>query len=148
MTLLAWENDPQPTVIFMYSLEGTHQRTGHQWRILQCCNFTYIPRKDRKRFAKLWVETLNRTKNPKFTYQLLERKYPYLQIAVRRYFFKPAYYITQLKEIPQEELEKAIISTFTKDFSKKVKKALLGKFKRVLRNRKKYKRTGRFPRRR
>lgn len=132
----------------MYSLEGTHPRTGHQWRILQAINFTYIPRKIRKRFAKDWVATMNRTNNPKFTWQLVERKYPDLKIAVRRYFFKPSYYISNLKEIPQDELEKAIVSTFTKDFSKKVKRALLSKFKRVLRNRDRYRRTGRFPRRR
>ena len=46
----AWENDPKPTIIFMYTLEGIHPNTGHQWRFFQGINFTYIPRSVRKRF--------------------------------------------------------------------------------------------------
>ena len=49
----AWEHDPKPVVIFMASIEGIHQNTGHQWRVFQCINFTYIPRAMRKRFLKI-----------------------------------------------------------------------------------------------
>ena len=143
----AWENDPKPTVIMMYALDGINQNTGHQWRIFQCINFTYIPRNDRKRFAKDWIRIMGNTRNPRFTWNTVKRKYPYIQHAVRRYFFKPSYYIQDLKEIPWDDAEKAIVSTFAKDFSKKVKTSLLNKFRRVLRGRKKYKKTGKYPRR-
>lgn len=144
----AWEHDPQPTVIMMYALDGINPRTGHQWRFFQAINFTYIPRNDRKRFAQDWIHIMGNTKNPKFTWQKVKRKYPYIQHAVRRYFFKPPYYISDLKEIAWEDAEKAIVSTFAKDFSKKVKTSLLNKFRRVLRGRQQFKRTGKFPRRR
>lgn len=140
----AWENDPHPTVILMYSLEGTHPNTGHQWRFLQCINFTYIPRTLRRQFARDWKQVLQRTNNPRFRWELVKRKYPYLQNAVRRYFIKPNYYITNLKEIPFDDIEKVVVSTWSKDFSKKIKTSLLSKFRRIMGRR----RTGAFNRRR
>ena len=143
----AWENDPQPVVIMMYALDGIHPRTGHQWRFFQAINFTYVPRAMRKQFAEAWVREFTRTQNPKFTWEKVKRQYPYIQHAVRRYFFKPVYYITDLEEIPFDNWEKVIVSTWAKDFSKKVKSSLINKFRRVLGNRRKFKRTGKFPRR-
>jgi hypothetical protein len=133
----AWENDPRPTIILMYSLEGNHPRTGHQWRFLQAINFTYIPRSLRRQFARDWMQVLQRTDNPRFRWELVKRKYPYLQNAVRRYFIKPNYYIQELKEIPFDDIEKAVVSTWSKDFSKKVKTSLMTKFRNVLRRRNK-----------
>ena len=134
----AWHNDPDPTVIFMYSLEGIHPNTGHQWHFLQCINFTYVPRIMRRAFAKDWAETLKRTNgNTNFTWNICQRRYPYLKGAVRRYFFKPNYYISKLKEVPFEKMEDAVVSTWSKDFSKKIRTSLFKKFKRVLRNRNK-----------
>lgn len=144
----AWESDPKPTVIMMYALDGMNKRTGHQWRFFQAINFTYIPRNDRKRFAKDWIRIMGNTRNPRFTWNIVKRKYPYIQHAIRRYFFKPPYYIQDLKEIAWDDAEKAIVSTFAKDFSKKVKTSLLNKFRRVLTSRKKAKKTGKYPRRR
>lgn len=143
----AWENDPEPTVIIMYALSGNHPNTGHQWRFFQGINFTYIPRHDRRRFANDWMHLLGNTKNPKFTWELIKRKYPYIQNAVRRYFFKPDYYITKLKEIPFEDMEKAIVSSWAKDFSKKIKSSLFNKFKQVFHNRNEFHKTGKFPKR-
>ena len=144
----AWENDPRPTVIMMYALDGVNPNTGHQWRFFQGINFTYIPRGDRKRFAKDWMRIMGGRREPKFTWQTVMRKYPYLKHAVRRYFFKPNYYIRDLTEIPWSDAEKAIVSTFAKDFSKKVKTSLIAKFRRVIRGRKKAKKTGKYPKRR
>jgi len=135
----AWEHDPKPTVIFMASIEGIHQNSGHQWRIFQCINFTYIPRAQRKRFLKIWMKELDRSGNIKFTWRKVISKYPYLKPAIRRYFFKPNYYIRNLEEIPFDNIEKVVVSTFSKDFSKKITTALLSKFKKAITFRKKKK---------
>lgn len=116
----------------MASIEGEHQNTGHQWRIFQCINFSYIPRAYRKRFLKVWLEELDKGINPRFTWRKVVAKYPYLKPAIRRYFFKPSYYIQKLEEIPLDEVEKAVISTWHKDFSKKITTALLSKFKKAV----------------
>ena len=71
----------------------------------------------------------------KFTCEVVQRRYPYLKGAVRRYFFKPTYYIKDLKEIPFDQMEDVIVSTWSKDFSKKLKISLLGKFRRAMRGR-------------
>ena len=131
----------------MYALDGVNPRTGHQWRFFQAINFTYIPRADRKKFAKDWMRVMGNSNNPRFTWNTVKIKYPYIQNAVRRYFFKPNYYIQDLVEIPWDDAEKAIVSTFAKDFSKKVKTSLLNKFRRVLGRRKQFKRTGKYPKR-
>jgi hypothetical protein len=131
----AWENDPHPTIILMYALEGIHPNTGHQWRFFQAINFTYIPRSVRKRFLNEWKRVLASTNDPRFTWELIKRKYPWLKVAVRRYFFRPNYFIKSLKEVPLDEIDKVVISTWSKDFSKKVKATLINKFRRVLRNR-------------
>jgi len=131
----AWENDPKPTVVMLYALDGTHPRTGNQWRFFQGINMTYIPRTIRKQFIKDWLIHLQKTKNVKFTWEVVMKKYPRLKHSVRRYFFKPNYYIKDLKEVPLDKIEDVVISTWSKDFSKKVKTSLLNKFKRVIQNR-------------
>jgi hypothetical protein len=120
----------------MYALEGIHPNTGHQWRFFQAINFTYIPRSQRMMFAKEWKIIFERTNgNVRLTWELVKKRYPFMQNAVRRYFFKPNYYITSLKEIPFDNMEKYIISTWSKDFSKKVKSSLINKFRNVLKRR-------------
>jgi len=117
----------------MYSLEGLNPRTNHQWRFLQCVNMTYIPRSIRKAFAKSWVNTFTKSKgNLKFTYETVKRQYPQLILGIRRYFIKPNYYITNIQEVPFENMEKAIISTWSKDFSKKIRGALTKKYRNVM----------------
>lgn len=145
----AWENDPRPTIILMYALEGTHPNTGNQFRFFQAINFTYIPRTVRKRFLNEWMR-IYQSGNPndlRFTWELIKRKYPWLKIAVRRYFFKPNYYMTALEEIPIDRIEKEVISTWNKDFSKKVKTALINKFRNVFKRRKQTKKDIRRSRR-
>lgn len=119
----------------MASIEGNHQNTGHQWRLFQCINFTYIPRGIRKRFLKIWLKELDKGINPRFTWRKVVAKYPYLKPAIRRYFFKPNYYIRNLEEIPLDEVEKVVVSTLSKDFSKKITTALLSKFRKAIKAR-------------
>ena len=123
----------------MSSIEGNHENTGHQWRIIQGLNFTYIPRAMRKRFLKEWMNVLDKPGRKVFTWQKVVAKYPYLKPAIRRYFFKPTYYIRNLEEIPLDEVERVVVSTFSKDFSKKIKTSLMSKFRKVLRLREKKK---------
>jgi hypothetical protein len=141
----SWENDPHPTFIYMYSYSGTHPTTNRQWRFHQGINMTYIPRSVRRQFAREWISILRSTNNPKFTWEKVSARYPYLKNAVRRYFYSPTYYISNLKEINFEDFEKVVVSTWSKDFSKKVKTSLIGKFRRVMRGRRQFKKTGRFP---
>ena len=143
----AFENDPQPLVIIMYAIQGKHPNTGHEWRLFQAINFSYIRRSDRKRFAKDWLKILNKTQDPKFRWELVKSKYPYLKNATRRYFYKPNYYISKLEEIPFEDIEKEVISTFSKDFSKKVRSFLRSKVRSIRKRRSIFRRTGKFPRR-
>ena len=132
----SWIHDPNPTVIMLYAIEGIHPRTGHQHRYFQAINFSYIPRTMRRQFTRDWLVYMERFNgNTKLTWQMIIKRYPYLKHAVRRYFFKPVYYITKLQEIPFEDMESVIVSTWSKDFSKKVKSSLIGKFRKVMSNR-------------
>lgn len=129
----AWQHDPQPVIIFMYAFSGTHPKTGRQWRFFQGINFTYIPRTARRRFAQEWARVYKRSNgNLRFTYLTVKRRYPYLVGATRRYFYSPAYYVTEAKHIPFEDMERVIVSTWSKDFSKKIKTSLLAKFRGVM----------------
>lgn len=119
----AWRNDPKPVVIFMSAIQGIND-TGHQWRLIQCINFTYIPRPMRKRFLKVWMKELDKKGRKKFTWEKIVAKYPYLKPAIRRYQFVPKYYISSAKEIPMDEIEKVVVSTLPRDFSKKAAMAL------------------------
>jgi hypothetical protein len=119
----------------MYAIEGIHPNTGHQWRILQCINFTYIPKAVRKRFLNEWMVILNRGSDIKFTWERVQSHYPWLKNATRRYFFRPDYYLSKLEEIPMANVEKEVISTWSKDFSKKVKTAIFQKFRTAISNR-------------
>ena len=121
----AWHNDPKPVVIFMSAISGVNENTGHQWRLIQAINFTYIPRAVRKRFFKVWMKELEKPpKKKKFTWEKIIARYPYLKPAIRRYQFMPKYYINHAKEIPLDEAEKAVIGTLPRDFSKKAAMAL------------------------
>lgn len=143
----AWQHDPEPTLILMYRIRGTHPNTGHQWRLIQGINLSYIPRSGRRLFAMTWVNEYERTEgNTVLTWQRVQRQFPYLEFGVRRYLTKPNYYIQRPYEIPFENLEDAIIDTWSKDFSKKIKIDLMKKFNFVKQNIKRHKRNpfGRF----
>jgi hypothetical protein len=135
-----WENDPEPVVVFLNAITGTHPKTGNQWKLFQCINFTYIPKSKRRQFAQSWVKEFDRLNgNTRLTFQKVKRRYPDLTVATRRYIYKTAGYITKSKELPFEEWEKAVVSTFSKDFSKKVKVNLINKFRQVIGRRKRRK---------
>ena len=139
-----WENDPEPTIILMYGYEGIHPKSKRQWRFFQAINFTYIPRQDRMRFAKEWRRTIGNHPTPQslhFTWKTVKRRYPYLQTAIRRYFFDPANRIQDPQEVPFDQMERAIVSTYSKDFSKKVRAALVNKFRQVFSRRKELQKT-------
>lgn len=135
----AFENDPKPIVIFLTAISGTHKKSGHQWRILQCINLNYVPRAIRKRFVKKWMKTLERTKSVKLTWQIVSRRYPNIKIGIRRYFYKPSYYIQKLEDIPLENVEKVVVGSLAKDFSSRVKRKLLSKIRKSIGSRKKLK---------
>lgn len=133
----AWENDPKPTCIFMYAVQGIHPRTGHQHRYIQCVNLSYIPRQLRKKFAQEWqMEYARSNGNVEFTWDLVQNHYPYLRGAVRRYFFKPNYYIQNAEHISMDNMEDVVVSSWSKDFSKKIKTSLIKKFRNVMGRRK------------
>jgi len=50
-------------------------------------------------------------------------------IRDRRYFYSPGTYIVTPKEIPFEDAERVIVSTWMKDFSKKTITAIRSKFR-------------------
>jgi len=140
----AWENDPRPIIVFMYAFEGTHPTTGRQWRFFQGINFTYVPRSVRKEFAEVWISEIGRGRDPRLTYQKAKRRWPGLIHATRRYFYSPSDYIKKSREIPYDQWEDAIVSTFARDFSKKVKSSLINKFRMVLGRRKARKKQKKF----
>jgi len=118
----AWFADPEPLIILIHGNEGTHPRTGREWRFFTAINLNYVPKKVRKELAKTWIKEFERTNgDTKFTYSKVKRRYPGLLLAVRRYMYTPKAYIKKAKEIPFYEWEKAVTSSFTKDFSKKAK---------------------------
>ena len=136
----AWKNDPNPVIIFMYALEGINPSTGHQWRFLQGINFSYLPRTMRKMFASDWKRVFAANNgNVRFTYEMMQRHYPWMSHAIRRYFTKPNYYLSNLQEVPFENMEAAIVSTWIKDFSKKVKFSLFQYFHSAMQGRKEIK---------
>jgi hypothetical protein len=116
----AAQNDPEPHIIFMYAFSGTHPRTKRQWRFFQAINFSYIPRNVRQRFLNDWLVRIKRDPNNNFTWNKVKAKYPWLKIAVRRYFYSPGTYIINPEEIPFDDAQSIIVGTWKKDFSKKI----------------------------
>lgn len=128
----AWANDPEPVILLMYSFSGIHPTTGHEWRFIQGINFTYLPRTQRKSFVNSWMREWERNNgNFQVTWNRLSAEYPMVKDAVRRYFYKPSYYISKSMEIPMEDIENVVVGTWSKDFSKKVRTSLAKKMKRV-----------------
>ncbi len=145
MDYTAWQNDPKPVILLMYAFSGTHPETNHEWTFFQGINFTYIPRADRRQFVAAWMNEWERTKgNFELTWNTILIKFPYMKNAVRRYFYSPNYYIQNPKEIPLEDIEDVVVSTWSRDFSKKVKTSLRQKAREVKKNIQQGWRTGIF----
>lgn len=109
MAYTAYENDPQPLIIFLYATSGYHPTTKRQWRFIQGINLNYISRSFRKAFVKDWLETHSRTQNTKLTYTDMKTRYPFMDTTTRRYFWKPNYYIRKLELIPPERIEQEVV---------------------------------------
>lgn len=144
----AYENDPQPVVIFMYFFQGTHGNTGRQWRFFQAINLSYVPRAIRRRFVNEWSARMTRNPDVRFTWNQVKNRYPQIKNAVRRYFYDPSYYIQGPKEIPLDDVDRVVVSTWSKDFSRKVKNVFKKKLRDIRRRIIGFKKTGKFPRRR
>lgn len=128
----AWRNDPEPLVIVLYRIRGIHPTSGHQWNLIQAINFNYIPQSHRKMFLKIWMNYYTQMNgNIRFTYQNVSRQFPFLKFGIRRYVLKPDYRIQRPVVIDPENIEGAVVSSFDKDFSDKVKMDLVQKYNRV-----------------
>ncbi len=136
----SWIHDPTPTIVLLHRTRGIHPNTGHQHRYITGINLSYIPRSHRRLFAMVWVEEYERTNgNTRLTWEMVKRQFPFLQYGIRRYLTKPAYYIQNPREIPFEHLEDAIVDTWSKDFSKKLKVDLMKKYRHAKKDVQKHK---------
>jgi len=135
----AWNQDPTPLICLFYRITGINASTNHQWRLLQGINMNYIPRSHRRLFLLQWQHNYETSNGDiKFTYEQMKRKYPYLRFGIRRYLTKPAYYIQHPYEIPADKVEEAVMSTFDKDYSIKLKQELAQKYQSARNNVKKH----------
>jgi len=138
-----WQNDPSPVVIMMYHISGTHPNTGNKWNLFQAINFSYIPKKIRKRFLDDWIKVYSITNNPKFTWKICKNRYPEIAFAVRSYVTKPPNAIRNLKEVPVELIYNAVKTKWTSDFSKRIANYRRSKLRAKAINRRKSRRTKR-----
>ena len=118
MTYSNFQNDPEPTIIVLCAIKGTHPTSGNRHNYLQAINLTYIPRAVRKQFTNIWTVLLKRTNgNVTLTWEMVTRQYPYLKLAVRRYYLD-RHFIAGQKEIPLEQIDQVVIGSWAKDYSK------------------------------
>lgn len=133
-----WHNDPRPLIIVMGLTSGFHSNTNHEHHYISGLNISYVPRTHRTRFARQWKNEMQKNNGRvELAWDRVQTDFPYLKHAVRRYWYKPGYMITDAKEIPIDQIEEAVVSTWSKDFSKKLKLDLARKFKRVQKKRRK-----------
>lgn len=124
--------DPEPVIVLLYKFSGTHPSTGRQWRFIQCINLNYVPRDIRKKFVLTWKdELIRRNGNVSLTWENIKTRFPGIanSNAIRRYFYSPSYYIQKPKYIELDNVEDVVISSWHKDFSKKLKRAAIRKVK-------------------
>lgn len=134
----AWHNDPEPVILLMYAYAGKHPTTGHEWHFFQGINFTYIPREQRRHFVQRWMVYWEQSNgNFQLTWGRIINEFPFAKNAVRRYFYNPAYYIQNPMEVPMEDIENIVVSTWSKDFSKKLRTNVIQKFRKARKNVKK-----------
>lgn len=123
--------DPEPTVIVLYAVGGTHPNTGRRHNYIQAINLNYISRGKRREFVTSWIRMLQQYGgNVIFTWNMVRRKYPYLMVAFRRYSLEKGI-ISKLQEIPLENIEQAVVGTWAKDYAKQATMALVSKYKSV-----------------
>ena len=88
---------------------------------------------------KTYLEEKEKQPNMDFVWDHVKRKYPWLKIATRRYFYTPGSYIINPEEIPLDQAENIIVSTWAKDFSKQTIIKLRSKIRKSLEARGKHK---------
>jgi len=126
----AFENDPEPIVLYLNTITGTHPKTKRQWRFHQGINLNYLPRTERLAFVENWNREILKNKgNVKLTWNKVQVKYPYMKAFIRRYFYTPAYYIRNLKYIPPEAANDVIVKSYFKDYSSYVKRRVASHFR-------------------
>jgi len=116
----------------MYKVYGIHPKTGHQHRYIQALNFNYLPRNSRKAFINIWRKEFEKNNDVEMTWDLVQFRFPYLDLCVRRYMLKPNYRIQKPQYIPMDKLEDMVVSTWSKDFSRKLKLDLAAKYSRSM----------------
>lgn len=120
---LNYQNDPKPLIICINSVYGIYPRTKHKHNYVQGINFSYIPRNKRKDFIRVWLKMWDTTHGHAIlSWKMIRKRFPYLQTAIRRYLLTGGM-IRELKEIPYEEVEGAVIGSMVKDFSKRIIRA-------------------------
>jgi hypothetical protein len=128
-----YQHDPAPLVIFLWWVEGFHPRTKRQWRFIQCLNLNYLSRGYRKQFVEKWTETLYRTRDLKLTWQQVQTRFPEMAFATRRYFYSPKYYINSLRAIEEQDVEKEVVGSLYKDYSKQARIAMWTQLRKLQR---------------
>ena len=119
-----FENDPIPTVVMLNCIRGTHPNTGHYHNYIQCINLNYVPRPYRQRFVNMWLPLLKRNHgNVRLTWERVISQWPFMKIAVRRYLLN-RHYIRYQREIPFEDVQREVVSTFLRDYSMSAMKQL------------------------
>lgn len=126
----AYQNDPEPSALMINILSGYHPKTGHEHHYIQCINLSYIPRKDRKKFVDIWQREMDKNKNIEITWKKIKAQYPYIQEGIRRYLYKPRYYIRRIQWIPPQEWQSEVVRSWHKDFSQQIRKKIASKLKR------------------
>ena len=112
-----YQNDPNPTIVCLSAIKGVHERTGHRHNYIQAINFTYIPRRQRNEFIRVWARLMKDTKgHALLSWQMIERRWPFMKVAIRRYILDKGF-IQDLREIPLEDMPKIVGETWHKDFS-------------------------------
>jgi hypothetical protein len=120
-----FSNDPQPIFVMLNYIKGTHPNTGHIHNYIQAINLTYVPRGFRRLFVEQWGSILkNNNGNALLTWKMIVKKYPYLQLAIRRYFIGKGM-MRYIREVKEEDYEQIVISSFSRDFSLVAWKAAL-----------------------
>lgn len=127
----AYQNDPKPLIFFINSIFGTHPNTGHQWRLIQAININYIPRKDRKRFVEVWEKEMSKGKGVEFSWSRIKSQFPYIEEGIRRYSFKPNYFIRNIRYIPPDKWREEVVKAWHKDFSGAIRRKIASKLKRI-----------------
>lgn len=124
-------NDPEPLILNLHVITGTHPTSGRQWNLIQAINLNYIPRKDRIVFSKDWRIAWEYSKNISLTWQHIKRHYPYIEFGVRRYLIRPDYIISNLKDIKKEDFDGVIAKSMFKDYSDYIKRQIIAKWRKV-----------------